>query len=71
MGYNLRKMIDEVGGGIWQGRKLKAVQPGGSSVPVLTADEIDVAHGLRLAHEGRLHARLGRRGDASTTQPAW
>jgi len=43
MGYNLRKMIDEVAGGIWNGRKLKAVQPGGSSVPVLTADEIDVA----------------------------
>src|SRR5271169_4900791 len=40
MGYNLRKMIDEVAGGIWNGRTLKAVQPGGSSVPVLTADEI-------------------------------
>src|SRR6202008_2704150 len=43
MGYNLRRMIYEVGGGIWNGRKLKAVQPGGSSVPVLTADETDLA----------------------------
>ncbi|MFI5107993.1 MAG: NADH-quinone oxidoreductase subunit NuoF [Terriglobales bacterium] len=43
MGYNLRKMIDEVAGGIWNGRALKAVQPGGSSVPVLTADEVDIA----------------------------
>jgi NADH-quinone oxidoreductase subunit F len=43
MGYNLRKMIDEVAGGIWNGRKLKAAQPGGSSVPVLTADETDIA----------------------------
>jgi NADH-quinone oxidoreductase subunit F len=43
MGYNLKKMIYEVGGGIPNGRKLKAVVPGGSSCPVLTADEIDLA----------------------------
>ncbi len=43
LGYNLKKMIDEVGGGVWKGRKLKAVVPGGSSVPILKADEIDVA----------------------------
>ncbi len=43
MGYNLKEMIYEVGGGIANGRKLKAVVPGGSSVPVLKADEIDVA----------------------------
>ena len=42
LGYNLRKMIDDVGGGVWHGRKVKAVTPGGSSTPVLTADEIDV-----------------------------
>lgn len=42
LGYNLRKMIYEVAGGIWQGRKLKAVVPGGSSTPLLGADEIDV-----------------------------
>jgi NADH-quinone oxidoreductase subunit F len=43
LGYNLKKMIYEVGGGIWKGRRLKAVTPGGSSVPILKADEIDVA----------------------------
>src|SRR5215467_12111607 len=43
MGYNLRKMIYEVGGGIPNGRNLKAVVPGGSSTPVLLPDEIDVA----------------------------
>ena len=43
LGYNLLKMINEVGGGIWNGRKLKAVTPGGSSVPVLKADECDLA----------------------------
>jgi len=30
----------ELAGGVWQGRKLKAVIPGGSSVPVLPADII-------------------------------
>jgi NADH-quinone oxidoreductase subunit F len=43
LGYNLNKMINEVAGGIWKGRKLKAVVPGGSSVPILKADECDVA----------------------------
>jgi NADH-quinone oxidoreductase subunit F len=43
MGYNLKKMIYDVGGGIPKGRKLKAVVPGGSSCPLLTADEIDLA----------------------------
>lgn len=42
MGLPLRKLIYEYGGGILNGKKLKAVIPGGSSVPVLTADEIDV-----------------------------
>src|ERR1700678_545680 len=42
MGYNLKKMIYEVGGGIPNGRKLKAIVPGGASCPCLTADEIDV-----------------------------
>jgi NADH-quinone oxidoreductase subunit F len=43
MGYNLKKMIYDVGGGMLGGKKLKAVVPGGSSCPCLTADEIDVA----------------------------
>jgi NADH-quinone oxidoreductase subunit F len=43
MGYNLKKMIYEVGGGIWKGRNLKAVVPGGSSVPALLPNEVDIA----------------------------
>jgi NADH-quinone oxidoreductase subunit F len=43
MGFNLLRMIDEVGGGVWRGKKLKAVIPGGSSCPVLKADECDLA----------------------------
>jgi NADH-quinone oxidoreductase subunit F len=42
MGFNLMRMIDEVGGGVWGGKKLKAVIPGGSSCPLLKADECDV-----------------------------
>jgi len=42
LGFPLRRMIDEVGGGVWHSRKLKCVIPGGSSCPVLTAGEIDV-----------------------------
>ncbi len=43
MGYNLKKMIYDVGGGIQGGRGLKAVVPGGSSVPALLPEEIDIA----------------------------
>ncbi|HKW68892.1 MAG TPA: NADH-quinone oxidoreductase subunit NuoF [Terriglobales bacterium] len=42
LGYNLKKMIFEVAGGIREGNKLKAVTPGGSSTPVLKAEECDV-----------------------------
>lgn len=43
LGFNLRRMIEEVAGGVWQGKKLKAVIPGGSSTPVLKAEETDLA----------------------------
>ncbi|RMH87425.1 MAG: NADH oxidoreductase (quinone) subunit F [Calditrichaeota bacterium] len=42
MGIPLRELIYEHAGGILNDKKLKAVIPGGSSVPVLTAEEIDV-----------------------------
>src|SRR5215470_489085 len=38
LGYNFKKLIYDVGGGVERGRKLKAVVPGGSSVPILTPD---------------------------------
>src|SRR5438876_3499199 len=43
LGYNLRKMIYEVAGGMLGGRALKAVVPGGSSTPLLKPEEIDIA----------------------------
>ena len=43
LGTPLRELIYDIGGGIPNGRELKAVIPGGSSVPVLTADQVDTA----------------------------
>jgi NADH-quinone oxidoreductase subunit F len=42
MGTPLRELIFDCCDGVRDGRKLKAIVPGGSSVPVLTADQIDV-----------------------------
>jgi NADH-quinone oxidoreductase subunit F len=42
LGLNMKKFIYEVVGGIPGGKKLKAVIPGGSSCPFLSADEIDI-----------------------------
>ena len=42
LGMNLLTILNEIGGGVWKGRKLKAVIPGGSSSPVLTAEECDI-----------------------------
>jgi len=43
LGYNMMKAINEVAGGIPNGKKLKAVVPGGSSCPLLKAEECDIA----------------------------
>ncbi len=42
VGFSLKEMIYSIAGGIRGGKKLKAVIPGGSSTPVLRADEIDI-----------------------------
>jgi NADH-quinone oxidoreductase subunit F len=60
MGYSLRKAIYEVAGGILGGKKLKAVVPGGSSTPVLRADEIDVGMDFdQLAKAGTMLGSAG------------
>src|SRR5213076_1261581 len=43
-GISLRALIYDIGGGVPEGRPLKAVIPGGSSTVVLSADEIDVGY---------------------------
>jgi len=42
LGMNMLTIINEIGGGVWKGRKLKAVIPGGSSSPILRAEECDI-----------------------------
>ncbi len=60
MGYSLRKAIYEVAGGVLGGKKLKAVVPGGSSTPVLRADEIDVGMDFdQLAKAGTMLGSAG------------
>jgi NADH-quinone oxidoreductase subunit F len=60
MGYNLKKMIYEVGGGIPNGRSLKAVVPGGSSCPALLPSEIDI--GMDFDQVAKAGSMLGSGG---------
>ena len=41
LGLTCRELIDEFGGGVWKNRKAKAAVPGGISMGLLTADELD------------------------------
>jgi NADH-quinone oxidoreductase subunit F len=43
VGTNLKEIINQHAGGIMEGKKLKAVIPGGMSAPILTAEEIDIS----------------------------
>jgi len=60
MGANLREIIYEHCGGIRNDRQLKAVIPGGSSVPVLRADECDIP--MSLAGVAKAGSMLGSAG---------
>jgi NADH-quinone oxidoreductase subunit F len=42
LGVTFREIIEEHCGGIRDGRRLKAFFPGGSSAPIMTADQLDV-----------------------------
>ena len=54
LGIPVKKMIDEVGGGMRNGKKLKAFIPGGSSCPVLTAAECE---GLTMDYDSMAKAK--------------
>ncbi len=59
-GTNLKSIIYEHSGGILDGKKLKAVIPGGSSVPVMKADEIDVPADMEsIAEAGSMLGTAG------------
>jgi len=60
LGIPFKELLEDVCGGVRGGRKLKAVIPGGSSVPVVPGETMLGEHGLRLAAQGGLGARLGR-----------
>lgn len=62
-GMSMVEVIEKIGGGVKNGKKLKAVIPGGSSCPILRADEIDditldyeslKAHGSSLGTGGMI-----------------
>lgn len=53
LGYPFEQFLEEECGGIRGGRKLKAVIPGGSSVPILRADELK---GVKLDYESMMQA---------------
>lgn len=40
-GLPILDIINDLGGGVWKNKKLKAVIPGGSSMPILRADQLD------------------------------
>jgi NADH-quinone oxidoreductase subunit F len=42
MTVTFRELIDDICGGVWKGRSVKGVIPGGTSMPPLSADELDV-----------------------------
>ncbi len=48
LGLPLMEVIEKVAGGVWKGRALKGIIPGGSSTPVLTIEE---ARTVRLDYE--------------------
>jgi len=53
LGYPLLQFLEEECGGVWGGKKLKAIIPGGSSVPVLRADELE---GVNMDYESLVQA---------------
>ena len=53
LGFPLKELIDDVCGGVRDGNALKAVIPGGSSVPILSAEE---AENCPLCYEGVMAA---------------
>ena len=71
MNITLRELIYDYAGGVRDGRTLKAVIPGGSSVPILLPDQLDIAGQLRRRRRrpGRCSARPAS--SCSTTRPAW
>ena len=67
----MKKFIYEMAGGIPAGKKLKAVIPGGSSCPILSESEIDIAMDYDSVAKAGSDARLRRHGGDGRNHPAW
>jgi NADH-quinone oxidoreductase subunit F len=52
LGITARDLIDKYGGGVWKGRKVKAIIPGGISMGLMTENELDTP--LDFAGPGRV-----------------
>src|SRR5206468_3701879 len=64
MNITLRELIEDRAGGVREGRKLKAVIPGGSSVPILLPDQLDI----QASFDGNIGGKtLCAFGDAAVT----
>jgi NADH-quinone oxidoreductase subunit F len=72
MNTTVRELIYDYAGGVANGRKLKAVIPGGSSVPILLPDQIDVVASFdALAKAGTLLGSAGMIVMDDTTCMVW
>ena len=60
LGIPSREIIYGLAGGPPEGRAVKCWFPGGSSSPVLTAEDLDVPYDFDSLGQGRHDARLGR-----------
>ena len=71
MHVTLRELIEGHAGGVREGRTLKAVIPGGSSVPFLMPDQLDTQASFDGVQKAGSLLGLGRHRSCSTTRPAW
>ncbi len=62
LGTTLRQLIDDCAGGLRDGRKFLAVQPGGGSSACLFEEHLDVPYDYENHGEGRDDAGFGRHG---------
>jgi hypothetical protein len=72
MGFPLRRLIEEVAGGVLGGKKLKAVIPGGSSCPLLTPmKSTSIWTTIRWPKSARCSAPAARWFDEDTCMVDW
>ena len=71
MGTTLREIVEDIGGGIVDGRPFKAVQTGGPSGGCIPAELLDMPVDYESLAEARLDHGLGRHDRHGRDRPAW